>query len=186
MRTHPTVLICSIVMLPLLAACDSFTTRPLKLSPLPLDTGSLGLAPVAGFKAFTLLDDSVVHDSAAKQFLARRRAEPTTSTARVIRFADGIDSMLAIGNAIAFDVNPTRRLVYVIDQVSRLNTGYTTWSGKLQGGLSGGMTLGTNGAGIANGSAEVIGPSVFQYAISSLGNGLHVIVYVDYRRYLPD
>ena len=186
MRTHPTILLCSIAMISLIGACDSSTTRPVELSPLPLDTGSLGLAPVAGFKAFTLLDDSVVHDSSVKLFLARRRAEPTTSTARVIRFADGTDSVLAIGKAIAFDVNPTRRLVFVIDQVSRLSTGYTSWSGSLQGGLPGGMTLGTNGTGIANGSAQVNGPSHFEYSISSLGNGLHVIVYVDYRRFLPD
>lgn len=171
------------------AACSDSPTQFTELQPLPPDTGNLGLAHVAGFQAFTLVPDSTIQDSALKAYLVRRRAEPTTAAARVIRFADGIDSVLALGKALAFDVSPTRRLVFVVDEVSSLSNGYIRWKGKLQGGLPGGvsgdMTLGVTDGKITSGSVSV-GVPWTEYSIRSLGNGLHLLVYVDYRKYPLD
>lgn len=166
-------------------ACDTPTETSL-LPALEPDTGNLGLLPVNGFQVFTLVDDSVVKDSALKAMLARRRAEPTVASARVIRLAEGIDSMIAVGRTLAFDVSPTRRLVFLLTDVTR-TTFYTAWRGTLQGGLYGDISIvSTSGTGIGRANITVSAPRYFMHSIEQLGGGLYVVVYVDYRKFPPD
>lgn len=164
-------------------ACDGSPARtnPLvELSPLPPDTGNLGLLPVSGSSAITLVDDSVIKDPVLIARIAKRRAESRTVVARVARVADDLNSNLALGSNIAFDVSPSRRLVYSIDRFSEQMKGYPVWQGRLQGGLYGELTLVKSADGITAG-IRVFGPPYASYQLEPLSTQYVLIIYVDTR-----
>ncbi|MBC8088207.1 MAG: hypothetical protein H7Z40_13145 [Phycisphaerae bacterium] len=170
------------------AACDDTALQPAPVfPPLEPDTGNLGLPILAGLQALTIVDDSVVKDSALMVWLARRRSEPTSAAVRVGRMEAGLDSLLTVGRALAFDVSPTRRLVFVGERVMQYPT-YTSWRGVLQGGLYGEANLHNNGGRLSGDILVAGGPTRMysRHAIQSFGPDFHLITYIDWRKFLPD
>jgi len=179
------------------AACSSEPTsvpetvpgRP-EVAGVPPDTGALGLAPVDGVPLFVLVNVGDVTDTAARRRLDAVGARPTSAAVRVARLVGGADTLLTAGRALAFDVNPTRRLVFA-GIGSRVNpTGTISWFGELRGGRFGQTNLvysAASGVGHITGGLSVLPPdgATYSYSVQPLGGGYHVIVYVDYTKFPP-
>lgn len=108
------------------------------------------------------------------------------AAARVMRFTDGIDSQLALGRILTFDVSPTRRLPYTLNSVSEPLSGNKVWRGSLQGGYWGELSL-VRGREYLTGGLQIYGPGfAAQYGFEVLGNGYYLVIYIDYRKFPPD
>jgi hypothetical protein len=168
------------------AACAGEPTVAAPIaSALPPDTGSLGLVAVAGAPLLVLVDEATVADTLARLRLAIARAQPTSVAVRVARLADGADTLLAVGRAVAFDVSPTRRLVFVGARRERMASGAVSWLGELQGGHAGQVQLVYSSVGLTA-SIHVLPPGGVTYGVQPLGGGLHAVTYVDPSRFMPD
>ena len=169
------------------AACagePTAATRP-PVSTLPPDTGSLGLLAVEGAPLLVLVDDAALTDSLARLRLASQRDQPTSVTVRVARLVDGADTLLVAGRAVAFQVSPTRRLVFLGARRERAASGAVFWTGQLQGGRAGQADL-VFTPGSVNASLFILPPGGAIYAVQPLGGGFHAVTYVDPSRFLPD
>ncbi|MBC8089786.1 MAG: hypothetical protein H7Z40_21190 [Phycisphaerae bacterium] len=167
------------VLVAVASACDS-TQINRQLVPLPPDTGNMGLLSVPGHSAITLVDDSVITDPAQIARLNSRRADSRVVAARVARIAADLEANLVLNNNLAFDVSPTRRLVFTLTRTDELVHGHISWRGQLQGGIGGTLSLVKTATTIVGGVSVYSRPAAY-YQFEQLGAGFLLVLYVDMR-----
>jgi hypothetical protein len=171
------------LMLPVACADDDGGLPP--TTPLTYGSAKWPTQAVDGAAVFALVGEDAVTDSVERWRLGNIRAEPTTRSVRVARLVASPDTLFTNGRAVAFDVTPARRLVFVGDVPSFSNPSAPAWVGKLQGGGVGQLVLVHTELGIS-GTIQVPGDGGALYRIQPLGaSGLHVVVDFDSSKLPP-
>ena len=150
----------------------------------PLASGSAKwpTQSVDGVTLFAFVGEDAVIDSVERWRLANIRAEPTTRSVQLARLVARPDTLFTNGRAVAFDVTPSRRLVFVGAVPSFSNPSAPGWTGELQGGGVGSVILVHTSLGIT-GTLQVPGRDGALYKIMPLGaSGLHLIVDFDWTK----
>ena len=165
----------------LVSACgDSTSPAPTRTAvPLVADTFALALSPVSAPTLLAIVNESRITDSSSLRVLASTRRQLWSNMVRTTLLADGADSMLTVGRSVAFEVNAWRRLVFVGTHRSVSSSGTVSWSGAMQGGIPGTISLTWSAGYGVSGNIVVLADHSYQYWVTSLGNGWHAITYVD-------
>jgi len=166
------------------AACGRDATapaEPARTTLLPTTVRMTGGAPL-----LELVPDAAVTDPTERARLADLRAAPWTVSAHVARLVADPDTLLVEGRAVAFDVNPSARLVFVGERrTASAATHSTSWHAALAGGTGDAIVVFT-ALGVT-GSLHAHGPPYLSVGIQPLGpSGLHAIVQLDNGRFPPD
>ena len=173
-----------LVALPALAACGGGSTAPVERPRTTLAPATLRME--GGAALFELVPDAAVTDAVERERLERLRAQPWTVAVHVARLAAGPDTLLVPGRAVAFDVNPSARLVFVGERRTPNDlTRSTSWHGTVAGGAGDAVVV-FSAYGVT-GSMYATAPASVSVAVQPLGpSGLHAVVQVDGSRFPPD
>ena len=158
----------------------------------PVEPTRTTLAPTTlrmegGAALLELVPDDAVTDPVERERLAGLRAIRWTVAVHVARLAADPLTVLVAGQPVAFDVNPSARLVFVGERrTPNPVTRSTSWFGRLASPAPGHAHVVVTALGVTA-SLATSAPTPISVGIQPLGpSGLHAVVQVDPSRFPPD
>lgn len=153
----------------------------------PTGAGVVRIPPaMAGTPLFALVGDDAVTDSVERWRLAATRGERSSRSVRVARLLEDPDAIFTSERAVAFDVAPGRRLVFLGAPLARTSGALPGWKGDLTG-IWGQALLVWSDVGITASLHVWQSGAAAAYAVRPLGSsGPHLIIEIDQSVYAVD